>query len=165
MNHFGLFSPKYTLHKIKCHTIFSRNFHYNKTELQNPIMINPRVKRFPVFVYLEWKLTHISLWKIMIYVTVSFFSFCYFTQDCLLFEGKPSTKHWWTSPLGFHKWVWNHWASRVSELLVLSPTAQQIWRGVPASSSRLEAFADTHPPGAQGECVDRWLAGFTWRNP
>lgn len=76
MNHFGLFSPKYTLHKIKCHTIFSRNFHYNKTELQNPIMINPRVKRFPVFVYLEWKLTHISLWKIMIYVTVSFFSFC-----------------------------------------------------------------------------------------
>lgn len=73
MNHFGLFSPKYTLHKIKCHTIFSQNFHYNKTELQNQIMINPRVKRFPVFVYLEWKLTHISLWKIMIYVTGSFF--------------------------------------------------------------------------------------------
>ena len=30
-----------------------------------------------MFVYLEWKLTHISLWKIMIYVTCLFFSFCH----------------------------------------------------------------------------------------
>lgn len=78
MNHFGLFFPLNTHDiKAKCYTISSQNFQCDKNELQSKEWWTLECNGSQCSFILNEKLTHISLWKIMIYTTSSFFSIHY----------------------------------------------------------------------------------------